>query len=118
MPRRKVLTDNEAENLLQVPENQNDLIRLYTISEQDIYLINQNSRMAGNQLNLAVHWNTVYLDKAVLSLREHGVEVDEALLQHVSPLGWEHINLAGNYNWKTNRQPAKGKLRPLRPFKS
>jgi TnpA family transposase len=44
-------------------------------------------------------WNTVYIERAVNSLKEHGYSVDENLLQHLSPLGWEHINLTGDYVW-------------------
>ena len=62
-----------------------------------------------------VLWNTVYLEKAVQALKEHGVAVDDSLLAHLSPLGWEHINLTGDYVWKASKlQP--GKFRPLRPF--
>jgi hypothetical protein len=35
----------------------------------------------------------------------------------LSPLGWEHINLTGDYIWKSNRIPASGKFRRLRPAK-
>ena len=38
------------------------------------------------------------------------------LLQHVSPLGWEHINLTGDYVWRKDRKVEEGKFRPLRPF--
>lgn len=31
-----------------------------------------------------------------------------------SPLGWEHINLTGDYVWRQNRLPAEGRFRPLR----
>ncbi|WP_413787421.1 hypothetical protein, partial [Salmonella enterica] len=31
--------------------------------------------------------------------------------------GWEHINLTGDYIWKSNRIPASGKFRRLRPAK-
>ncbi|KAB2715067.1 Tn3 family transposase [Brucella intermedia] len=27
------------------------------------------------------------------------VDLPENLLAHVSPLGWEHINLTGEYRW-------------------
>ena len=40
--------------------------------------------------------------------------VDEALLPYLSPLGWEHINLTGDYSWRTKR--ATGKFQPLRPL--
>ncbi|MGF7792893.1 hypothetical protein AAGP74_27980, partial [Klebsiella pneumoniae] len=35
----------------------------------------------------------------------------------LSPLGWEHINLTGDYIWKSNRIPSAGKFRRLRPAK-
>jgi hypothetical protein len=38
-----------------------------------------------------VHWNTVYLDRAVRHLRAQGAKVPDDLLAHVVPLGWEHI---------------------------
>ncbi|MBF5066105.1 transposase, partial [Salmonella enterica subsp. enterica serovar Istanbul] len=41
----------------------------------------------------------------------------EQQLSHLSPLGWEHINLTGDYIWKSNRIPASGKFRRLRPAK-
>lgn len=40
--------------------------------------------------------------------------LDSTLLQHVSPLGWEHIILTGDYTWHTNKRVAKGGYRPLR----
>lgn len=57
---------------------------------------NQRYRTSG--LNLVVAaislCNTVYLQRAVASLERHET-VPEDLLRHVSPLGWEHINLRG-----------------------
>jgi hypothetical protein len=44
-----------------------------------------------------VLWNTVYLERATNALRDHGKEVDKTLLQYLSPLGWKHINLTGDY---------------------
>ncbi|HBS2459313.1 TPA: Tn3 family transposase, partial [Klebsiella pneumoniae] len=40
--------------------------------------------------------NTVYLERAANALRGHGQTVDDGLLQYLSPLGWEHINLTGD----------------------
>ncbi|WP_373567665.1 Tn3 family transposase [Enterobacter cloacae] len=34
-----------------------------------------------------------YLERAAHALRGNGHAVDDALLQYLSPLGWEHINL-------------------------
>lgn len=60
---------------------------------------NQRDRASG--LNLVVAaillWNTVYLERAVQALRDAGKDMDNALLQHLSPLGWEPINLTGDY---------------------
>ena len=28
-----------------------------------------------------------------------GLEIPENLLRHISPLGWEHIHLTGEYRW-------------------
>jgi len=42
--------------------------------------------------------------------------IDEKLLQHLSPLGWEHINLTGDYVWNTSKKLGKAFFRPLRQF--
>ena len=62
-----------------------------------------------------VHWNTVYLDRAVRQLRAQGTTVPDDLLAHVAPLGWEHIGLPGDYVW-TEANPAApfGPLREVR----
>ncbi len=53
---------------------------------------NQSFRASGLSLITAaiVHWNTVYLDRAVQQLRAQGATVPDDLLTHVAPLGWEH----------------------------
>jgi TnpA family transposase len=80
----------------------------------------ENQRYRASGLNLVVAaivlWNTVYLEKAVQALKERGEPVDDSLLQHLSPLGWEHINLTGDYVWRQSKRTRKGKFRPLRPF--
>ena len=60
---------------------------------------NQSFRASGLSLITAaiVHWNTVYLDRAVRQLRAQGATVPDDLLAHVAPLGWEHIGLTGDY---------------------
>ena len=40
----------------------------------------------------------------------------ETLLQYLSPLGWEHINLTGDYLWRRSAKLKQGKYRSLRPF--
>lgn len=59
-------------------------------------------------------WNTVYLERAVQALRDSGQHIDENLLPHLSPLGWEHINLTGDYIWRQNKLVEQGQFRPLR----
>jgi len=43
-------------------------------------------------------WNTRYLERAVATLRQTE-DVSDYLLAHLSPLGWEHVNLTGDYIW-------------------
>jgi TnpA family transposase len=78
----------------------------------------EHQRYRASGLNLAVAaivlWNTVYLERAVQTLRDVGATVDDTLLPHLSPLGWEHINLTGDYIWRQSKQVEQGELRPLR----
>ncbi|WP_236901768.1 Tn3 family transposase [Escherichia coli] len=64
--------------------------------------------------NFATVPNTVYLERATQGLVEAGKPVDGELLQFLSPLGWEHINLTGDYVWRQSRRLEDGKFRPLR----
>jgi len=63
-----------------------------------------------------VLWNTVYLERAANALRNHGQGIDDARLQYLSPLGWEHINLTGDYLWRSSVKVGVGKFRPLHPL--
>ncbi len=78
----------------------------------------ENQRYRASGLNLVVAaiilWNTVYLERAIQALRDTGQDIDEKLLPHLSPLGWEHINLTGDYIWQQNKLLEQGKVRPLR----
>ncbi len=65
-----------------------------------------------------VLWNTAYLEQATQALRESGKLPDAGMLQFLSPLGWEHINLTGDYVWRQSRKVDEGKYRPLRDFKN
>lgn len=56
-----------------------------------------------------VLWNTVYLERAANALRGHGQAVDDGLLQYLSPLGREHINLTGDYLWRSSAKIGTGK---------
>lgn len=61
--------------------------------------------------------DTVYLERAVAGLRQQR-SIDDGLLSHLAPLGWNHINLTGDYVWHANRRVVKGSFRPLRVVKS
>jgi Tn3 transposase DDE domain len=63
-----------------------------------------------------VHWNTVYLERAVRQLRAYGDLVPDELLGHVAPLGWEHIALTGDYVW--SRVTPQAEFRPLRDVRA
>jgi TnpA family transposase len=81
----------------------------------------ENQRYRASGLNLVVAaitlWNTVYLDRAVKALRDDRT-VEDQLLQHLSPLPWDHIHLTGDYHWHANKRVAKGGFRPLRQRKT
>jgi hypothetical protein len=49
-------------------------------------------------------------------LARSGQTVDDALLQYLSPLSWEHINLTGDYLWRSSAKIGAGKFRRLRPL--
>jgi hypothetical protein len=59
-------------------------------------------------------WNTGYLDKVVTTLRATGEEIPEEYLSHVSPLGWQHVNLLGRYEFDLEQAFPLHDLRPLR----
>jgi TnpA family transposase len=75
----------------------------------------QQNRASG--LNLVMQaitvWNTVYIERAIQALRVT-MHIDPSLLAHISPLGWNHINLTGDYDWAHHRQPPAGAYRELR----
>ena len=80
---------------------------------------NQSYRASGLTLLTAAIslWNTVYMERAVDALRRKGIKINAQLLSHLSPLGWEYINLTGDYIWKNNRIPTSGQFRRLRSVK-
>lgn len=58
----------------------------------------------------------VLFECATSALRGNGTALDDTLLQYLSPLGWEHINLTGDYLWRSSAKVGAGKFRPLRPL--
>jgi TnpA family transposase len=81
----------------------------------------ENQRYRASGLNLVVAtitmWNTVYLERSIAALRQQR-EINDSLIPHVAPLGWNHINLTGDYVRHANERVAKGRFRPLRAVKS
>ncbi|WP_249170275.1 transposase, partial [Burkholderia vietnamiensis] len=79
----------------------------------------ESQRYRASGLNLVtaaiVLWNTVYLDRAVHAMVARGTPPDAVLLPYLSPLGWEHINLTGDYVWREDQNVRRGGFRPLRP---
>lgn len=59
-------------------------------------------------------WNTVYLAHALAVLRAEGRPVPDEYVPHITPLGWEHINLLGHYNFQLAEPRTLDNLRPLR----
>ncbi len=76
----------------------------------------QQHRASGLTLVTAaiVLWNTVYLDRALDALRRRGEAIPDALLAHIAPLGWQHINLTGDYLWDVDETIGSDGFRALR----
>ncbi len=72
---------------------------------QDRTFDDQRLRAGGLNLVVAaiVLWNTVYLERAVETLRTSGTVVPDELLKNLSPLAWEHIVLTGEYRWGSDQ---------------
>ena len=47
-------------------------------------------------------------------MRRRGEAVPNALLAHLAPLGWQHVNLTGDYLWATGADLGPDGFRPLR----
>ena len=62
---------------------------------------NQFYRASGLNLIVAaiVLWNTVYLEKAIDEVRARR-DFPAEFLTYLSPLGWNHIGLTGDYVWR------------------
>ena len=76
----------------------------------------QRHRASGLSLVIAaiVLWNTAYLERASRAGLPQNPDLGDQLLQFLSPLGWEHINLSGDYLWRALSKAKTGKFRPLR----
>lgn len=76
----------------------------------------QNQLQRASALNIIINaisiWNTIYLEKAVEYIKTKE-EFDEKFLSNISPLGWEHINFLGEYNFNLNYKSSMNILRKL-----
>jgi TnpA family transposase len=63
-------------------------------------------------LNAITVWNTVYLTEAAKHLEKQEL-LKEELLNHISPLNWEHINFLGEYSFSNSKPSSLESLRPL-----
>lgn len=76
----------------------------------------QDQLQRASALNIIINaisvWNTVYLAKAT-ELRKNKGDFKEELLNHISPLGWEHINFLGEYKFDMKQMTTLKNLRPL-----
>lgn len=64
-------------------------------------------------INAISIWNTLHLTKAVEYQKQAG-SFNEELLRHMSPLGWEHINLLGEYHFNSEKAISLDALRTLK----
>ena len=65
----------------------------------------QHYRIAGlNQLPaIVIYWDTAQPGEAVRQRKLAGLTVEPEFLAHISPLGWGHIPLTGEYRWPKRR---------------
>ncbi|WP_420820972.1 Tn3 family transposase [Shimazuella alba] len=105
------LNKGESANALKRAVASNRLGEIRDRSYED-----QSHRASGIQLVVSaiILWNTVYIAQAVDTLRAKGIDIPEEYLKHLSPLGWEHVNLTGDYIWNLKQRVPLDNLRPLR----
>jgi TnpA family transposase len=81
----------------------------------------ENQQHRASRLNFLVTaiilWNTRNLERAIAVLRQTE-DIPDHLLAHLSPLGWEHVNLTGDYVWGAAEQMTENPdgFLPLRMF--
>lgn len=63
--------------------------------------------------NVITVWNTVYMQAALDYLKQHGHEISDEDLTHLSPARFEHINIYGKYSFDISVGLNIGGLRPL-----
>ena len=77
----------------------------------------QDQLQRASALNIIINsisvWNTVYLAQAAEHHKKQS-RLQEELLKHISPLGWEHINFLGEYKFNFKQNTSLNSLRPLK----
>jgi len=75
----------------------------------------QQHRASGLALVTAaiILWNSVYLGRTLDVLRRRGEVVPDTMLAHLAPLGWQHVNLTGDYPWGADAGIGPDGFRPL-----
>ncbi len=77
----------------------------------------QHQLQRASALNILINaisvWNTLHLTKATEYSSKTG-DFNKDLLHHISPLGWEHINLLGEYHFDSKIVVSSDSLRPLK----
>ena len=53
--------------------------------------------------NAVIAWNLEQIPHVVAQLRTDGHQIDDAILSHITPLIWKHINPFGRYNFNIDR---------------
>lgn len=83
---------------------------------RDRSLENQQTRAAALNLVTAaiILFNCRYLGRAVEELQRRGSTIGETLLAQLSPLGWDRINLTGDYVWSDTIKLDGDGLMPLK----
>lgn len=82
---------------------------------RDRGLENQQTRAAALNLVTAaiILFNCRYLGSAIEEMRRRGTPIDPTMLTRLSPLGWDRINLTGDYVWSDRLDLDANGLMPL-----
>ena len=131
----KPMISSDRLNIKQIRAHWDEILRLATSIKQGTVTASLMLRKLGSyprQNGLAValrelgriertlfilDWlQSVELRRRVYAGLNKGEALDDTLLQYLSPLGWEHINLTGDYLWRSSAKVGAGKFRPLRPL--
>ena len=68
----------------------------------------------GLVLNVMVLWSTRYIEATLTAIKREGTEVRDEDAARLSPLGFDHINVRGRYQFLVPDSIRRGELRPLR----